>query len=724
MSKANNSKNTSGNPKKGLGIKGKLIIFILPLVLAALVAVTFVCTYMAYKSQIEQTTATMNASLEANNNMVDSELENIRKAAIDLSIFVSKTYKDASMETYKAVFSDMINQNDLIIGSGIWFEPKVYSGESRYSNQEYVGPYWYKDGDDIVEDWQYSNADYDYFSQEYYTDAKAMTELKASITDPYFDPASSVVMASCSAPIFNEGGNYIGCITVDMSLDTIAAVISEIKVGNSGVAVLTTADGTYIYTQDAEKVQNAVKITEDSSPISAVGEAVLSNESGEAVFNSGSDGKTNVYYSMVPEVGWKLLLLMPQSEIFHPIYIMMNTAIIILAVAAVVCVIVIMTIASGIAKPIKKVQKFAQELAAGNFTIDKIDIRRSDEIGQMSDSLNVMYENNSGVIRNISKGSNQVNESSDRLSDVAMNLLDNFANVHTSMREVNDAMTSTGAATEQVSASTNEVNDSVQKLTDETNEIRKEVGAILKRAESIERDSQEACDNAIEIARIRGEELEAASKKAVVIEEIGTLANSIAEIASEINLLSLNASIEAARAGEHGRGFAVVADEINNLASQTASAVEQIQGTVAKIQEAFKQLDNSAGGLLAFVKETVTPDYEKFIEIGQQYGSDAKAFGDLTEQTGEMVRSISVAMDQVNAAVSSIAESANVTAGSAAEVTDTVENVNEMVEDISQMAESQQDVSSNLNEIVNAFKLDITPLEGAQSTDEDSVSES
>ena len=110
--------------------------------------------------------------------------------------------------------------------------------------------------------------------------------------------------------------------------------------------------------------------------------------------------------------------------------------------------------------------------------------------------------------------------------------------------------------------------------------------------------------------------------------------------------------------------------------------------------------------LLSFVKDTVTPDYEKFIIIGQKYGEDAKTFGDLTDQTREMVRSINDAMEQVNIAVSSIAESANVTAGSAAEVTDTVENVNDMVEDISEMAESQQNVSSNLNDIVRSFKLE------------------
>lgn len=698
------AKNTKSN--KGIGIQLRLILMIVPVVLVALIIVAVVSAQLSANAITGEVTRTMEAQLDGNLDKVDGQLETIRRTAENLSVFVGSTYLNSNMVTYATVFSNAVLNDDLILGSGIWFEPGVYQGDARYAGEEYVGPYWYRDGSDIVEDWEYSNAEYDYFVQEYYTNAKAMTSLDATITDPYYDEASQSVMASCSAPIFNEAGEYIGCITVDISLDTIAQIIGNIKVGEKGTAMLLAGDGTYIYTQDMSKVASAMNIADDPENISQIASTVLGSESGQATFKS-PEGKMNVYFNTMPEVGWKLLLVMPNSEIMSSVQQMINIITIISIIAIVLTSLLIFFIAKGIAKPIVKVKEFAKDLASGDFTIDKIAVGRSDEIGQMSESLNEMYESNSEVIRNISVGSGEVNASSEKLYDVASDLADRFESIRTSMVKVNDAMTNTGAATEEVSASANEVNASVQKLAEETEETKGEVDKILERAAKIEKDSQASCDNAISIAESRGRELEEASKQAEVIKEIGTLADSIADIASQINLLSLNASIEAARAGEHGRGFAVVASEINNLAMETAQAVDRIQDTIGKIQDAFASLDRSSTELLTFVKETVTPDYENFINIGRQYGEDAKSFGALTDQTSEMVGYIKESMEQVNAAVSSIAESATETAESSSEVTETVEEVSDMVENISEMAEKQQSISTDLNEIVKSFKLEL-----------------
>ncbi|MBO6214114.1 MAG: methyl-accepting chemotaxis protein [Lachnospiraceae bacterium] len=690
---------------KGLGIQARLILMIAPIVLVALVVVTVVSSQMAAVAISSQVSQTMTSELNSNINSVDGKLEKIRRTAENLSIFVADTYKTTDMTTYAKIFSDTVMADGLILGSGIWFEPEVYTGDSAYAGETYVGPYWYKDGSAVVEDWEYSNAEYDYFVQEYYTNAKAMTSVDAVITDPYYDEASQSIMASCSAPIL-DNGTYIGCITVDLSLDTIANIIGDIKIGENGSAILVAGDGTYIYTEDMDKVAQGMNISNDTSNINTIAGTVLGAEAGETEFTSYA-GKINTFFSTVPEVGWKLILVMPNSEIMQSVNRMMNVNIIISIVAIVICSLLIFFIARGIARPIVEVKEFAKELASGDFTVQKIRVGRSDEIGQMSESLNDMYESNSEVIRNISVGSGEVSSSSEHLYDVASDLAERFESIRVSMVKVNDAMTNTGAATEEVSASANEVNASVQKLAEETESTKGEVDKIRERAAQIEKDSQASCDNAIAIAEARGRELEEASKQAEVIKEIGTLADSIADIASQINLLSLNASIEAARAGEHGRGFAVVASEINNLATETAQAVDRIQDTIGKIQEAFASLDRSSGELLSFVKETVTPDYENFINIGRQYGEDAQSFGMLTDQTSEMVGYIKESMEQVNAAVSSIAESATETAESSSQVTETVGEVSEMVDNISEMAEQQQGISANLNDIVKQFKLEL-----------------
>ena len=681
-----------------------MLIFILPVVVLALVIVTIVSASMAKKSIIDESDKYMQSELNANINDIDGKLESIRTTAEELSIFVGETYTGMNMSGYQRIFTAAVQANDLILGSGIWFEPQVYQGDARYANQDYVGPYWYKDGSEVVEDWEYSNAEYDYFSQEYYTNAKAMTTLNAVITDPYYDPSSGSVMASCSAPIFAGDGSYIGCITVDMSLDSITTLVSGIKVGKGGVANMLASDGTYIYTQDAAKVENGANISAETGGIGSIAGQLTSSDAGEAEYKDAT-GVIEVFYGAVPEVNWKLMILMPQAEIYEPVTNMTRISTVICIIAVILCIILIFILATSIAKAIIGVNLFAKELAAGNFTTDKLNSRRRDEIGEMSSALDEMYNSNSQIISNISSEANNVNDASSTLSAMSEELSAEFAKIKENMAAVNDAMMSTGAATEEVSASVQEVNDSVQGLAAETAETEKKVKEITARALEIERRNQAAHDSAIAVTDQRRAELTAANEKAKVVSEISTLADAIASIASQIDLLSLNASIEAARAGEAGRGFAVVASEINNLATETNTAVEQIKKTIDSVQGAFADLSAGSNKLLDFVTDTVTPDYENFVTVGRQYGEDAELFGELATRIQDMTANIGNSMQEVNDAVASIAESTQETASHSADVTSSVDSVAEAVDSVAGLATDQQNTASILTEIVSHFKL-------------------
>ncbi len=687
---------------KKMSLRVKMLLCILPVMAIAMILLTYIATTSS-KEEIRNVKAQqMEQAVIANVNAVEGKLDVIRTTCVNITEMIATSYKFVVMDNYKGTLTAIIKENDSILGAGIWFEPNAFD-----PNETYVGPYWYKDGSEIIETWDYSNAEYDYFNQEYYLNAKALSQGQAKITDPYYDPTTGLIMASCSAPIY-DNGVFVGCVTVDMELSGIQNMVSSVQIGRTGTAMLASSDGTYIYTTDDSKVQSAVKITEDdNAALASAGNAVMSsssNEVAEVYFNEGDD-TIMLLYTTIPDVNWKAMIRMSTTEMDENVNALINKLMLLCVVAVIIGAVIIYIFVMSISKSINNVKAFAGSLASGDFTVDKIVTKSGDELGQMSDSLNNMFESNRDVISKISDESVQVSETSTGLASMANELSGQFSSIQTNMSGVNDAMMSSGAATQEVNASVEEVNASVQQLANETEKTSTEAAQIKERARDIEKQSKQAYDNAISIAEQRESDLEEANEKAKVVDQIGTLADTIAEIADQINLLSLNASIEAARAGDAGKGFAVVASEINKLASSTSEAVEQIRETIDGVQEAFGTLSSSSGELLGFIKETVTPDYDHFVEVARQYGDDADSFGGSSENIAQMVENIRSAMEEVSKAIQNIAESTQDTADLSSRVNDSVMAAADVVSNVNDMSSKQEAIAGSLEEIVGKFKL-------------------
>ncbi|MEY8352344.1 methyl-accepting chemotaxis protein [Lachnospiraceae bacterium 54-53] len=490
------------------------------------------------------------------------------------------------------------------------------------------------------------------------------------ITDPYYDPTLNMMMASCTAPVYDSQNKFIGAVTVDMELGDIDALIQSIKVGKNGTAMLTTGKGVYLSGTDKEKIADAVNITQDENGSLAAAAAVMvSGENGKASYEEGSE-TYNLYYDKVPGVGWIIMIKMPRSELEEPIAALDSKLMKLSAVALLCCIVAVLLQVGSIAGGLKRVKKFAGSLAEGDFTIQPLKSRGADELGQMSSSLNNMFTNNKEVIQRISIHAGGVNDASVRLNTESTGLLRQFGEITAYMGDVDKAMMSSSAAAEEVNASMAEVNSSVEVLAEETGKSSKMAGEIMERARQIEKNSRGAYENAIGISREREHDLQLAVENAKVVEKIGDMARIISNTASQINLLSLNASIEAVRAGEQGRGFAVVAREIGKLAKDTSEIVKEIEGTIDGVQKAFGVLMSGSESMLNFLKDTVTPDYNNFVDVGQQYGRDAISIEEISNEVAEMA-----------------------------------ENISQVMQDMSKMSENQERIAEELNTVVSGFKL-------------------
>lgn len=674
----------------------KMLVVILPVVILSTVFLTIISAVCSKQIINEQTQDNMESELDAKSLEISAYLNDVSSTASSLASAVAATYKTTKLAQYESMLGSVIDTNDIVLGSGIWFEPYVYD-----SAEKYVGPYVYKDGDTKSVTYDYSNADYDYFNQEYYLNAKNSKE--PVITDPYYDETSGLIMASCSTPIFDDT-KYIGCVTVDIELTTIKNIVNDIVVGDEGSAIMTSSTGVFLGGVSDDKVAASQKITEDDNDsLAEVGKEILANKDGTTKYKD--DVKYNVYYNTIDGVNWKLMLRLPTSETNKLVNEIIVQLLFVGALFVVVAGAIIVLFVSRLTKDIKKVNKFAGSLAGGDFTIDKLNIRTQDEIGTMGTSLNNMYTNNKNVIQNISEHSSVIGEESTRLNEEALKLLDQFKSIEKYMTDVNEAMMSSSAAIEEVNASTEEVESNVSVFANETEKSSSMAKEIRERASTISTNSRKSFNEATKLSEQFEERLNDSINKSAVVENIGQMADVISGIAEQINLLSLNASIEAARAGEQGKGFAVVATEIGKLANETSQAVGSIQTTISEVNDAFVSLTNNAKALLDFLVNTVTPDYNRFVESADQYGNDAEAIDDMSSTNSDMAENIHQIMSEVTKAIQNIAESIQQTANISADIMHSVNDVSAVVEDVSSMSDNQQTIADELNTVVSGFKL-------------------
>lgn len=248
-----------------------------------------------------------------------------------------------------------------------FFEPNVY-----IPGQKYFGPYAMKGDGKISVTYDYSNADYDYLNQGYYTMCRGAKG--AQITAPYLDNTSGIVMSSCAAPIY-ENGQFIGAVTVTLKLDTMQDFISSIIIGEAGTATVVTGDGMYVASADEEKVKESANISGTD-----IGNKILNAERGSFTINE--DGTDYViYFKTIQSVNWKVFIKVPESQITAPIYHLMYIMLIISVISIIICTFIIIRIVNNMVMKIEGLRIFSSTLADGDFSGNEIVHDENDKNG-------------------------------------------------------------------------------------------------------------------------------------------------------------------------------------------------------------------------------------------------------------------------------------------------------------------------------------------------------
>lgn len=375
-----------------------------------------------------------------------------------------------------------------------------------------------------------------------------------------------------------------------------------------------------------------------------------------------------------------------------------------------VCSIVLLLIAFGwtilmvIKKVVNPIQKQEQELSEiiaeikdgkGDLT-KRVSVMSNDEIGASSAGINEFIETLQSIMSKIITNSRV-------LDGVVGSVVDNVADSNDSAHDVSAIMEELAATMEEVSATTTNVSQNTENVSarvngfsDQTKEITSYALEMKKRADELEKSVRENMENTTNMISGFMSELGEALEDSKSVEQVEVLTNEILNISSQTNLLALNASIEAARAGEAGKGFAVVADEIRQLADSSRETANNIQTINEMVIKSVNGLSQSSQRIVDYINQTILPDYENFVRVGQQYSEDATHIDDNMQIYSQGINEITEEISMMTDAVEGISQAVEESAKGVTEAAESVQTLVEAISEVNGQMDENAEVSRNL----------------------------